>query len=100
MLDNSICVFDLCGGGRSEKYGYVYPVSMSADYYPDEHVTKFTGLWWHVPDLETDVEPTEEQVEAHAAKFGGWEQGYQNYLDAERRETEVVKSSSLTMVKS
>lgn len=70
MSERSVCIIDFCGGYRSEKYGYFYPVSMSADYFPDESLTYFTGLWCEVPPMPSPSEPTESQCEDWAAKYG------------------------------
>lgn len=55
MIDynNSICIEDMCGGGR-------FPTSYWADYYPDLLTTYFGGDWYFVPPLHTDIEPSED----------------------------------------
>lgn len=67
----SICVYDFSG---SAKYlGYSEPVSMWGDYYPAEKKTVFGGAWHDAPDLISDVEPTEDQIEAHAEIHSEWQ---------------------------
>jgi hypothetical protein len=59
----SVCIEDFCGSDG------VGPVSFSADYFPEQRITRFTGIWWNVPDLPGD-QPTLEQVHAWAAANG------------------------------
>ncbi len=61
-----ICIVDFCGS-TVLKGIRVYPFSCSADW-NGRHV-RFSGAWCEVPDLPADLEPTEAEVEAWAAKY-------------------------------
>jgi len=60
------CIEDFCGRHKGE------PVQFWADWCPSCRSTHFGCMWNHVPPLLGDM-PTEAEVEAHTAKYGGWQ---------------------------
>ena len=64
-MSESICIEDFCGGGR-------FPCSFSADYYPAEKLTYFSGDWSGVPVMPSDTEPSNDDVWAWAKKHHGY----------------------------
>ena len=62
--DSSICVEDFCG---SDGVGLV---SFSADYYPKDGMTYFSGDWCDVKPMPSAACPTEGEVWAWARQYG------------------------------
>jgi hypothetical protein len=58
----SVCIEDFCGYTNPGHF----PISFAADYFPRLGFTRFTGAWWNVPDMESDHEPTEDEISAWA----------------------------------
>ena len=64
----STCIVDFCGRDA----GSGLPATFSADYFPEESLTYFTGDWGSdIPVMPSPEEPTEEQVYAWARSHGG-----------------------------
>ena len=64
--ETSVCIEDFCGYSNPGHF----PTSMSADYFPRLGFTRFTGEWWNVPDMPSDSEPTELDVNKWARLHG------------------------------
>jgi hypothetical protein len=62
MAQTSVCIEDFCGYSSPGHF----PVSLSADWFPDEAVTHFTGDWSDTPPMASPTQPTEEDVWAWA----------------------------------
>lgn len=41
----------------------------SADFYPDERATIFTGRWWMIPDMLSKKAPSEKRLAEWTSKF-------------------------------
>ena len=71
--ESSVCIEDFCGRYRGMQ------VSFSADFFPTEKLTYFTGDWdapHDVPPMPCETEPTNAQVWAWAHLHGsGWQGG-------------------------
>ena len=64
----SVCIEDFCG--REHASGL--PASFSADYFPEDALTYFTGDWGAtIPDMPSSKEPTLQEVYAWARSHGG-----------------------------
>ena len=65
----SVCIEDFCGYTHEGHF----PVSFWADYVPSLKITRFDGEWWNVPDMPSESEPTELDVNKwariHGAEF-------------------------------
>jgi hypothetical protein len=64
--DDSICIEDFCGYTSPGHY----PISFSADYFPAERLTHFTGDWGNIPPMPSNTAPTEKQVWEWAETHG------------------------------
>lgn len=60
---NSVCVLDF-SGRVAKRY-----VSFWADYNVSEKTTYFGGLFYKVPPIQTEAEPTEQTVLDHAYEW-------------------------------
>ena len=64
MAEESICIVDF--------NGYIhpghFPTSFWADWWVADKVVTFGGDWCDVPDMPSEMEPTEAEVEAWAEK--------------------------------
>jgi len=67
ITENSVCIYDFCG---SAHWLNLSCVSMSADWYPEEKITVFSGMWGDVPDMPSPKEPSEKQVTDWVVKSG------------------------------
>ena len=66
--DRSVCIIDFCGRSKPDNF----PTSFSADYFPADRLTYFTGDWGaSIPALPCTSEPTEAEAYAGARKHGG-----------------------------
>lgn len=66
--DYSICIIDFCGRSKPDNF----PTSFSADYFPADSLTYFTGDWGvRIPPMPCATEPTETQVYEWSRAHGG-----------------------------
>lgn len=72
----SVCIQDFCG---SYEPGHL-PIQFWADYFPQRDVTVFGGYWHDVPDMPSETEPTEEQVQEWAETHGRRMEDYPEYV--------------------
>ncbi len=65
----SVCIIDFCGRDVTRRM----PVTFSADYFPEESLTYFTGYWGdtEIPPMPCQQEPTEDEAYAWARAHGG-----------------------------
>jgi hypothetical protein len=57
MDTDSICVLDFCG-----RCGPYYPVQFWGDYYPALKITVFGGDYYRIPDMPSDICPSDDQL--------------------------------------
>jgi hypothetical protein len=63
----SVCIEDFCGYTSP---GHL-PITFSADWFPEEQLTHFSGEWADVPPMPSPTQPDEQAVWAWA-KAHGW----------------------------
>jgi len=67
-MSESVCIEDFCG----RIAGTSLQTSFSADYFPGESLTYFTGDWGEdIPPMPCPKEPTKDEAYAWARKHGG-----------------------------
>jgi hypothetical protein len=68
MEQESICIEDFCGYSNPGHF----PTTFSADWFPAESLTHFTGEWCDCPPMPSATQPTEEDVWNWARKHSAY----------------------------